>query len=228
MDQSDRLHAGLTLAEDRARRWVGEVAGLQIQEAGDHLKVVLDAVVNLLEEHLLLSERRAHGQLRTQHVDLSFFEQGLLGGQIIQDVEHRLLRLPQEHPFRLSVVGDVEDRLLRILETQPLRSEILADVDQRLGVGGGGDLAQIGDGHRAGGAGATCLLRSSISFLSSIILGSRPTVRRWNRSSSASRSSSRVRCSATSASAFRCAVTSRAAAKTPSTLPRTSLYSDAV
>ncbi len=46
------------------------------------------------------------------------------------------------------------------------------------------------------------LFNSSISFLSSIIFSSRPTVSLWNRSSSARRSSSLVLCSATWASAF--------------------------
>ncbi len=44
-------------------------------------------------------------------------------------------------------------------------------------------------------------LRYSISFFSSIILSSRPTVSRWNSSSSVSRSSSQACCSAISGGA---------------------------
>ena len=99
----------------------------------------------------------------------------------------------------LEALGDLVAELeVHPLGLRPLVVEVLEDVEH-------GPLNVLLPGR--GGHGlprpswARRWLSSAISFLSSIILSSRPTVSRWNRSSSASLSSSLDRCSAISASA---------------------------
>src|SRR6266511_1196581 len=178
----------------------------------------------------------------------------LLPAEVLENVEEGALHLALPRPLLAAVVEDVEDRALRVLEPQLLVGEVVEDVEDRPlrlvlpealpaevleDVEDGAvrvrqrelELCRVGARRRhqrESRSGGPCLRSSSISFFSSIILSSRPTVSRWKRSSSPRRSSSRVRWSATSCSALFWALTSRAAANTPSTFPRKSLYTDAL
>ena len=51
-----RAYAALTLEEDRTRLTILELARLQLEQARDHLEVVLHAMVNLLKERSFLSQ----------------------------------------------------------------------------------------------------------------------------------------------------------------------------
>src|SRR5207244_9064858 len=133
----------------------------------------------------------------------------LLLGRVGQDVEDRALRAGQPRLLLGSVGQDVEDRALRAGQPRLLLGSVVEDVKDGAGVAPRVDPPAVR--HRAVHAGVGRahsfpgpFFRSSISFLSSIILSSRPTVSFWNRSSSASRSSSLLRCSAISASALLC------------------------
>src|SRR6185295_4586557 len=145
---------------------------------------------------------------------------------------HRALRLREARALPLGVVEDVEQRLL--LLAHALLRELAQDAEDGIGVLPRLDhaFAPLEHGcagaHRAACSGGTRRRSSLISFFSSTIFSSRPTVSFWKRSSSARRSISRARCSATSVSAFFCAVTSRAAANTPSTLFSASRYTEAL
>src|SRR6185312_6612736 len=165
---------------------------------------------------------------------LGALELGFLAFRVFQDVEQRALRLPEAAALLLRVLQDVEQRGL--LDPHAFLGELLQDTDDGAGVPAGRNRvpaqAQL-DGLCRGVHGAGCSpgawrRSSAISFFSSTIFSSRPTVSFWKRSSSARRSISLARCSATSDSAFFCAVTSRAAAKTPSTLPAGSRYTEAL
>ena len=57
MDQGHRLHAPLHLADRGARLRVRRLSELEFQQAGDHLQVVFDAVVDLAQQHLFLFQR---------------------------------------------------------------------------------------------------------------------------------------------------------------------------
>src|SRR5690606_12406425 len=54
MDQRHRLDAALALDESLARQLAADRRDLQVEQARDHLEVVLHAVVNLAEQYLLL------------------------------------------------------------------------------------------------------------------------------------------------------------------------------
>ena len=56
MDQSHGLDTVLALLEDLDHRLVLEVLGLQAEETGDDLEIVLDPVVDLLQEYFLLAQ----------------------------------------------------------------------------------------------------------------------------------------------------------------------------
>src|SRR5688500_12932284 len=120
-------------------------------------------------------------------------------------------------PVLGGVFQDVEDRFLCRFELDTLAGDILEDVEHGADVVLRIDRARADVVRRPDGghlahdlpASASFLVNSSMSFLSSIILSSRPTVSFWNLSSSVSRSSSLLRCLAISASACFCAVTSR-------------------
>src|SRR5262249_5041424 len=62
VDQGDGLDAPPALLEAAAVVDVIDLADLQLDQAGDDLEVVLDAMVDLLEEHVAFLERR--GELR--------------------------------------------------------------------------------------------------------------------------------------------------------------------
>ena len=60
MNESDRLDARLAFLERAARSFVAQLPGLHVDETGDDLQVVFDAMVHLLKEDLALLE--AFGQ----------------------------------------------------------------------------------------------------------------------------------------------------------------------
>ena len=59
VEQSDGAHTILALLEKLDRLRVGELIHLEVEHAGDDLEVVLHSMVDLLEQNLLLFQRRA-------------------------------------------------------------------------------------------------------------------------------------------------------------------------
>jgi hypothetical protein len=57
MDDGHGPHAALALEEHVQGDGVLDLAGLEVKEAGDDLKVVLDAVVDLLQEESFFSQQ---------------------------------------------------------------------------------------------------------------------------------------------------------------------------
>src|SRR5680860_23952 len=147
-----------------------------------------------------------------------------LGNQELDRLAEELLARVAEQGLRLEVgeldqaVAVNDDHRVGGGFDQPLS---VLDAEGRLAIGPRAERATLsrvlGVGADHSSSPSACgsdLLSSSISFFSSIILSSRPTVSLWNRSSSSSLSSSLVRCEASVSACF-CAVTSRAAANTP-------------
>src|SRR6266568_2722364 len=210
---------------------LGHLAAKLRVEVLDLALLVLEVVEDVEDRALGRLEPRLLGAEVVEDVEEGAVHRALprpLLAAVVEDVQDRPLHLLQPALLVAEVVEDVEDRLLGARLPAALRTEILEDVEDGPVRVGQGEVETRPVGRRLLHqreclSGGVSLRSSSISFFSSIILSSRPTVSRWKRSSSLSRSSSRVRWSATSASAFFCAVTSRAAANTPSTFPRTSL-----
>src|SRR6476620_2245836 len=63
MEQSDGAHTTLALLEQPDRLRVRELIHLEVEHAGDDLEVVLHPMVDLLEQNLLLVQRRAKSGL---------------------------------------------------------------------------------------------------------------------------------------------------------------------
>ena len=122
------------------------------------------------------------------------FSVPLLDVEVVEDVEHRALDVFEALLLHGAVIHDVQDGFLRLLEALLLFAEVFENVQHRADVRGRCEVIGVipGRGLERTHRGAD-FLSSSISFLSSIILSSRPTVSFWNRSSSASLSSSLVR-----------------------------------
>ena len=57
VDEGHRLHAVLALGKKLRHVLVCQARRLQIEKTGDDLKVVLHTVVNLLQQHLLFTQR---------------------------------------------------------------------------------------------------------------------------------------------------------------------------
>ena len=83
MEQRDGAHAILALLEQRDRLRIGELIHLEVEHAGDDLEVVLDSMVDLLEQDLLLFQRRPKSgldQLSVRDVpDRRRYEHALFG-----------------------------------------------------------------------------------------------------------------------------------------------------
>ncbi len=120
----------------------------------------------------------------------------LLLAAVVEDVQDRALRVLEPPLLVPEVVEDVQHRLLRVDLPDALPGEVLEDVEDGAVRVGQGEVEPRPIGgrqrhQRESLSGGTILRSSSISFFSSIILSSRPTVSLWKRSSSARRSSSR-------------------------------------
>src|SRR5438876_4077230 len=233
----DLLQHGFLLAEGQPGLFLGaEQPGLGRLEVALFLMKVIEDVENRLLYLLKALPLRRKVVQNVQDSRLCPLKMVLLHPGIFEDIHHGALHQPQAPFFGVEIVQYIEEGRLARREERRVLAEILEDIHQSLSVAGGSrrpyrlnGLERRGERKSRRGHYCACisrgtsLRRSSISFLSSIILSSRPMVSFWNRSSSASLSSSLARCSATSASAFFCAFTSRAAAKTPKTFPFTSL-----
>jgi len=75
VDEGHDPHAALALGQDRAGARVLAPPGLQIEEAGDDLQVVLDPVVDLFQQGLFLAEGGGQSLRRAKQLR----EDGYLG-----------------------------------------------------------------------------------------------------------------------------------------------------
>jgi hypothetical protein len=57
VDQGHGLYPVLALLDGRKRRLILEAIGLRVQEAHDHLQIVFDSMVDLLEQPLFLLQQ---------------------------------------------------------------------------------------------------------------------------------------------------------------------------
>ena len=82
VDHGHGFHAMLALPKHRRGGLVGGCFGLQTQQAGDHLQVVLDAMVDLLDQDFFFGQRPSQpGVFLAQLANQPDFLGGLLNRQ---------------------------------------------------------------------------------------------------------------------------------------------------
>jgi hypothetical protein len=104
VDQRHGLDAALKILKNVANPWLINAISLQSQDARDHLKVVLDPVMNLSQQHFLLGNRGAQLRfivlLHRDVLDFCHEDAGLAVGRAHE-------RTAQQDPYGVALLVDV-------------------------------------------------------------------------------------------------------------------------
>jgi hypothetical protein len=83
VNERDCVHAVLALLKSAPARDIAQPAHLHVDQTRDDLKIVLYPVVNLLEQHLLLTKRRLNLFPGADQFRLRGFQEALFSMKIV-------------------------------------------------------------------------------------------------------------------------------------------------